>query len=105
MKLVAWFGELSKKDVALVGGKGANLGELNRAGIPVPSGFCVTADAYFRFLDAADLRPRIEELLRDLDVNDSPRLQETSNEIKCAHHLRPDALRHRRPRSPAPTAR
>ena len=53
MKLVAWFGEVDKNDVGLVGGKGANLGELTRAGIPVPSGFVVTSDVYFRFLDAA----------------------------------------------------
>ena len=83
MRLVAWFGELSKSDVGLVGGKGANLGELNRAGIPVPSGFCVTADAYFRFLDEAELRPQIEPLLTGIDVNDSARLQQISNEIKA----------------------
>ena len=82
MKLVAWFGEVNKDDVALVGGKGANLGELTRAGIPVPSGFVVTADAYFRFLDAAGLRSRIEALLSGLDEEDGGALQRASNEIK-----------------------
>lgn len=39
------FGELSRADVAFAGGKGANLGELTRAGLPVPSGFVVGAPA------------------------------------------------------------
>ena len=37
---------VSAADIALVGGKGANLGEMLRAGLPVPDGFCVTVDAY-----------------------------------------------------------
>jgi pyruvate,water dikinase len=36
---VVWFSEVGKEDLGLVGGKGANLGELTRAGIPVPPGF------------------------------------------------------------------
>ncbi|WP_457752041.1 phosphoenolpyruvate synthase [Thermococcus sp.] len=49
-KFIKWFEELGKKDVPLVGGKGANLGELTNAGIPVPPGFCVTAEAYKYFV-------------------------------------------------------
>lgn len=82
MKLIAWFGEVDKDDTGLVGGKGANLGELTRAGIPVPSGFVVTADAYFHFLDAAGLRGEISERLAGVDVNDSAALQQVSSEIK-----------------------
>src|SRR5262249_5939742 len=36
-----------------VGGKGANLGELTRAGFPVPAGFCVTTAAYRDFVRAS----------------------------------------------------
>lgn len=82
MKLIAWFGEVDKDDVGLVGGKGANLGELTRAGIPVPSGFVVTSDAYFRFLDESGLRDRIKAALEGLDVNDSSALQAASVNIK-----------------------
>ena len=39
-------GAVRATDIARVGGKGANLGELIAAGLPVPGGFCVTADAY-----------------------------------------------------------
>ncbi|MEX1193694.1 MAG: PEP/pyruvate-binding domain-containing protein [Dehalococcoidia bacterium] len=65
---------LCKADVARVGGKGANLGELTRLGVPIVPGFVVTAPAYFRFLDEAELRPRAEQLLSGLDVNDSASL-------------------------------
>jgi hypothetical protein len=41
-KAIVWFNEVGKKDVAYVGGKGANLGELTNAQIPVPPGFIVT---------------------------------------------------------------
>jgi len=45
-----WFKDIDKNDIPLVGGKGANLGELVKAGIPVPDGFVVTAKAYFILL-------------------------------------------------------
>jgi len=47
---VMWFSEIRKEDIPEVGGKGANLGELTSIGVPVPNGFCVTAEAYFYFL-------------------------------------------------------
>ncbi len=50
-RFIRWFEELGKEDVPLVGGKGANLGELTNAGIPVPPGFCVTAEAYKYFVN------------------------------------------------------
>ena len=46
MEAIRWFGEIGLADVGLVGGKGANLGELTTAGLPVPPGFVVTAAAY-----------------------------------------------------------
>lgn len=82
MKLVAWFSEVDKDDVGLVGGKGANLGELTNAGIPVPSGFILTANAYFHFLEKSGLRDEIKRRLDQLNVNDSARLQQTATEIK-----------------------
>ncbi|MBI2913743.1 MAG: phosphoenolpyruvate synthase, partial [Chloroflexi bacterium] len=82
MKLVVWFGEVDKDDVGLVGGKGANLGELTKAEIPVPSGFILTSHAYFQFLHDSGLQPRIRSALADLDVNDSRQLQQVANKIK-----------------------
>jgi phosphoenolpyruvate synthase/pyruvate phosphate dikinase len=48
--LTVAFAELTAADLPRVGGKGANLGELTRAGVPVPPGFCVTTEAYDRFI-------------------------------------------------------
>src|SRR5215210_897381 len=46
MRYVRWFSDLGRGDLADAGGKGANLGELTRAGLPVPPGFVLTTAAY-----------------------------------------------------------
>ena len=81
-KFIAWFSEVNKDDVASVGGKGANLGEMANADIPVPGGFIVTAHAYYDFIEKAKIAPRIRSLLEPLDPADSRQLQEVAGEIK-----------------------
>ena len=54
----------------LLGGKGANLGEMYNLGIPVPNGYCVTAEAYFKFIEANKLKPKIKAILDTMDVDD-----------------------------------
>lgn len=81
-KYIVWFDEVGKDDIRLVGGKGANLGEMTSAGIPVPPGFIVTSEAYFEFLKTTRLATEIRKLLANLDVNDSRTLQEISGTIK-----------------------
>ena len=81
-KFIAWFNELSKDDIPLAGGKGANLGEMTHAGIPVPPGFVVTSDAYFTFLKEAKLEKQLRQFLKSLDIEDSRKLKETSDKIK-----------------------
>ncbi|MDQ3239164.1 MAG: phosphoenolpyruvate synthase [bacterium] len=81
-KLFVWFNEVGKDDVGLVGGKGANLGEMTRAGIPVPPGFIVTSQAWYEFLDETGLRKEIKKLITNLDVQDTKKLQKISSEIK-----------------------
>jgi pyruvate,water dikinase len=51
MEYVEFFEELKKEDVDIAGGKGANLGELTQAGIPVPPGFVITSATYQKFMD------------------------------------------------------
>jgi pyruvate,water dikinase len=82
MRAIVWFADVGKDDVGVAGGKGANLGEMTRARIPVPPGFIVTADAYRRFLEASGLRPTIQKLVSPLDYNDSAQLQRVSRQIK-----------------------
>ena len=53
------FSQLARGDVAYAGGKGANLGELVRAGLPVPDGFVVGAPAYAAFCEQTGLRERL----------------------------------------------
>ena len=71
---VRWFSDLGLNDVPLVGGKNASLGELYRrlseAGVQVPNGFAITADAYRHFLDATGLAARIPALLNGLRTSD-----------------------------------
>src|SRR3989442_13307308 len=56
--LVRPLASLGSADLALAGGKGANLGELMRAGFPVPEGFVLTTDAYALAAGAAGVDPR-----------------------------------------------
>ncbi len=79
---VVWFNEVGRDDLGLVGGKGANLGELTRAGIPVPPGFVVTADTYFHFLDQNGLEPALKKDLFGLNVHDSAQLNERAARIR-----------------------
>jgi len=59
---VAWFSDLTRADVPRVGGKGANLGELVHAGLPVPPGFVVTADAYLSAMQRGGVREALASL-------------------------------------------
>ena len=78
------FGELGKDDAAVAGGKGANLGELTRAGLPVPYGFVVTAQAYLDSLDRSGLRAEIAEAFRAaLAVSQSPELPAACERIQA----------------------
>ncbi|MGA2164469.1 MAG: PEP/pyruvate-binding domain-containing protein, partial [Solirubrobacteraceae bacterium] len=69
------FSRLGRKDVAYAGGKGANLGELTAAGLPVPDGFVVGAPAYAAFCGETGLRERLAGLLDSVDVEDTGALQ------------------------------
>jgi pyruvate,water dikinase len=82
LKVIAWFEEISKADIPMAGGKGANLGELTKYQVPVPPGFVVTAGAYFRFLEEANLTDKIRAYLEGLDTRESKRLEEVANQIK-----------------------
>ena len=83
MVYIKRFKELSKDDINLVGGKGANLGEMFSAGFPVPDGFVLTADAYRDFIAKTGIATKIEEKLKGLDIEDTDKLQETAKEIQA----------------------
>ena len=81
-KLVVWFSEVDKEDVGLVGGKGANLGEMTKAKFPVPPGFIVTAEAYFQFLKENNLITKIKHLLGTTNFEKPESLMQVSSHIK-----------------------
>ncbi|MEK7137024.1 MAG: PEP/pyruvate-binding domain-containing protein, partial [Patescibacteria group bacterium] len=70
---VLWFDDLGIKDIPLVGGKNASLGEmyqkLTKKGIRVPYGFAVTAHAYFTFIREAGIDDDIRRILKGLDTH------------------------------------
>ncbi len=74
--------EVDKSSSQTVGNKAANLGELVKAGIVVPSGFVVTTDAYKTHLRANQLEEKIKSILESLDINDTQLLQQKSAEIE-----------------------
>jgi len=79
---ILWFKEINKNSIPEVGGKGANLGEMTKAGIPVPQGFCVTAQAYFYYLDKTGIKGKITGFLKGLNPEDNKKLNAVSKEIK-----------------------
>jgi pyruvate,water dikinase len=92
---VVSFDELGVGDVGVVGGKGANLGELTGAGVPVPPGFVVTAPAYLEAMEAAGVRERLAEIAAGVDVDDPVALRDSSEELRqlVVKASAPDALR------------
>ena len=72
------FAQLRKDDTPYAGGKGANLGELTAAGLPVPGGFVLGAPAYDAYCDSTGLRERLNNLLEGVDVEDTAALQAAS---------------------------
>jgi len=79
---IAWFDEIDKNDIARVGGKGANLGEMCKADIPVPYGFVVTSNAYFDFIKESKIDSLIRDRLKIYQYKDPRSLQETAKYIQ-----------------------
>ncbi|HEY8484819.1 MAG TPA: phosphoenolpyruvate synthase [Longimicrobiales bacterium] len=82
MACIRWFRELSRADVPIAGGKGANLGEMTRAGLPVPPGFVVTVEAYHRFYEESGIADEVRARLARLDVDDPGRLREAAGALQ-----------------------
>lgn len=80
--LINWFREIGLKDVPSVGGKGANLGELIRAGIRVPAGFVMTVAAFERFLIGIGEQDNIRAVVETLSAEDLSAIQNTGATIR-----------------------
>ncbi len=75
-KAIVSIAEVGRADVPIVGGKGANLGEMTAAGLPVPSGFILTTKAYRQFFDSNTLAPRVATELARVAPDDTAALDQ-----------------------------
>ncbi|MFC1768705.1 phosphoenolpyruvate synthase [Nanoarchaeota archaeon] len=98
-RFILWFDELTIDDVPLVGGKNASLGEmysnLNEKGVNIPNGFTITSTAYRYFIAKSNLKPKIAEILKDLDTHNVTSLAEKGEKIRylITHSELPDELK------------
>jgi pyruvate,water dikinase len=82
MGYIRWFHEIHASDLELVGGKGANLGEMTAAGLPVPPGFCLTAQTYREFIAVTGLDEMIHAILDRVDPQDAAALDASCGRIR-----------------------
>ena len=83
MELVRDFKKIGKRDAAIAGGKGASLGEMTNAGIPVPPGFVVLASAFEQFLEETDLDVEIDSILHKVNHKEIHTVEKASEEIQA----------------------
>lgn len=83
---MAWtkpFSEISKADAAIAGGKGASLGEMTQAGIPVPPGFVILSSAFEHFLEETDLSVEIDAALESVNPKEMHTVEHASEKIQA----------------------
>ncbi|HUV89183.1 MAG TPA: PEP/pyruvate-binding domain-containing protein [Anaerolineae bacterium] len=81
MAYLRFLDQVSAQDTALAGGKGANLGELARAGFPVPPGFVLTTAAYRAFVETNNLQEIIGDAIQATDPEDPTELERAATTI------------------------
>ncbi|MEM4336982.1 MAG: phosphoenolpyruvate synthase [Candidatus Woesearchaeota archaeon] len=83
---ILWFDQVGIEDIKYVGGKNASLGEmyrfLNPKGVRIPNGFCITAYAYYYFIEKTGIKERIKEILKDLNTKDLENLTERGRKVR-----------------------
>ncbi len=83
MELIRTFRNLTKHDVAIAGGKGASLGEMTQAGIPVPPGYVILSGAFERFIDETHLDAEIDSILHKVNHEDINTVEQASEKIQA----------------------
>ena len=81
-EMVVPFANVRRTDVSTVGGKGANLGEMTAAGLPIPPGFIVTVEAYGEFYESNELGPPIAAELKRIDPDDPAALDKSAAALR-----------------------
>ncbi len=83
MSFIKTIVELDQTDLLVAGGKGANLGALLRAGLPVPNGFVVTTEGYRAFVVANHLDSTLHQILDSTQPDDPVSLESASDRIRA----------------------
>ncbi|MFH0954892.1 MAG: PEP/pyruvate-binding domain-containing protein [Candidatus Micrarchaeota archaeon] len=83
MELARDFKNLGKNDAAIAGGKGASLGEMTQAGIPVPPGFVILAGAFEQFIEEAELKADIDSVLHNVNHEEMHTVEKASEKIQA----------------------
>ena len=83
MSHIVWFTDEAARHRDRVGGKGANLGRLANAGLPVPPGFVVPTDAYSAFMTASGIGDKLGQLLTGCAVADPESLEQSTDDIRA----------------------
>ena len=81
-EFILWFSDINMESLPQVGGKAASLGEMFNMKLPIPNGFCITAEGYQYFLDETNIKNKIAKLLENLDVENTDVLEETAKKIQ-----------------------
>ncbi len=76
------FQKIGKADVAIAGGKGASLGEMTQAGIPVPPGFVVLSTAFEEFIKESGLNIEIDTILHSVDTKKIHTVENAAEKIQ-----------------------
>ncbi|OEH92025.1 phosphoenolpyruvate synthase [Bacillus solimangrovi] len=79
---VLYFEELDQSSLAYVGGKGANLGEMTKAGFPVPRGFCITTLAFKEFISRSNEMNELLNELKALNIDDLQQLRKIGKRLR-----------------------
>lgn len=82
MKFIRTFKEIDKEDVNIAGGKGANLGELLKIGMPAPAGFVILASAFEGFLEKTDINVEIKAMWNRINIEDIESVEENSEILR-----------------------
>ncbi|MGI6589855.1 MAG: PEP/pyruvate-binding domain-containing protein [Candidatus Iainarchaeum sp.] len=80
--LLKWFKDINKESVGEAGGKGASLGEMLNAGIPVPNGYVILSSSFEKFLESTDLSNKIDSILDKVNHQEMSSIENASKEIK-----------------------
>ena len=79
---IALFAQIGRRDAGRAGGKGASLGEMTQAGIPVPPGFVITANTFDRFVEEAGIKVDIDAELAKVNIHDTNSVEQASEVIR-----------------------